>query len=90
MSIRPYGITLEIVRLIQKLRTEGLTHRAIAERIGRTHDTVGKILRGQRGATRLSDGTLLNHRNRWKPRTAVRYLGLEATFDASHDSEKKP
>lgn len=53
------GITQSQVDRIKALRSHGLTLRQIGERMGLSHDTVGKVIRGERGATRGQDGRMI-------------------------------
>lgn len=49
-------LTKEVVDRIQKLRaTQGLSYRQIGARLELSHDTVMKVVRGQRGVTKKSE-----------------------------------
>lgn len=65
------GITQEQVTRILNLRASGLTLREIGQRMGLSHDTVGKIVRRERGATRGPDGKMIKHAGGRPPKSKL-------------------
>lgn len=65
------GITQEQVTRILNLRSSGLTLREIGQRMGLSHDTIGKVVRGERGATRDSNGRMIYHSGRRSGKTSL-------------------
>lgn len=73
-------VTEYLVKRIHALRQEKLSIRVIGMRVGLSHDTVGKVLRGQRGVTADEFGRPINGVNGWSNGVLRKRMAETGTF----------